>query len=77
MVLFAGKVRDAFIGGEISSTMSPRGLLSMAAKYEQLLPISPNSKAAMDKAVHTHMLNRVTDDSYQRVVEIYNPCFKH
>ncbi len=75
MVSFANEVRSAFIGGELSSIVTPRGLLAMAEGYTFLQDVLPRQKDAMLVALESAVIDRFAEDNRQRVVEIAEPVF--
>lgn len=75
MVTFAGEVRKAFKKGELYQTISPRGLSSLASTYMHFLTIMPDEKSARKLAVDMCIIDKATNDSRQKIMEIGDRCF--
>lgn len=75
LTLFAREIRKAFTNRELLMSISPRSLLSIAESsmfYGYLLP----PETAMKLAIETTFIEKATDDTKAKVVEIANRCFK-
>jgi cobaltochelatase CobS len=75
LTLFAKEIRKAFTNRELLMSISPRSLLSIAESsmfYGYLLP----AETAMKLAIETTFIEKATDDTKAKVVEIANRCFK-
>lgn len=75
LTTFAKLIRDAFTNGEISLTLSPRGLKSIAETYSFFDPLLGTGKA-MEMAVEMVVIDRATLDNRQRVLELQERAFK-
>lgn len=75
LTLFAREIRKAFTNRELLMSISPRSLLSIAESsmfYGYMLP--PDT--AMKLAIETTFIEKATDDTKAKVVELANRCFK-
>ena len=75
LAVFAKEIRTAFLNRELMITISPRSLLSICESYsfyDGLL----SAEDALKLAVDTTFVERATDDTKAKVVEIANRCFK-
>lgn len=75
MCSYAKLIREAFKNGEISLTLSPRGLLSMAEFYTFYEGVMSSTKQALDTAVEMTTIDKAADDNVQRVRELANRAF--
>lgn len=75
LTTFAKLIRDAFTNGEVSLTLSPRGLKSIAETYSFFDPLLGTTKA-MEMAVEMVVIDRATMDNRQRVLELRERAFK-
>ena len=75
LTTFAKLIREAFTNGEISLTLSPRGLKSIAETYAFFDPLLGTAKA-MEMAVEMVVIDRATMDNRQRVLELQERAFK-
>ena len=75
LTTFAKLIREAFTNGEISLTLSPRGLKSIAETYSFFDPLLGTAKA-MEMAVEMVVIDRATMDNRQRVLELQERAFK-
>ena len=76
VVQFCKEIREAFQGGELSTTISPRGAFAMCQYFLHLKDLMPDENQAMKSAVETVITDRAPMDSKQRVVEIAQRCFQ-
>ena len=76
IVQFTKEIREAFIGGELSTTISPRGVASMCQYFVHMKDLMPDENQAMKSAVDVVITDRCPLDSKQRVTEIAQRCFK-
>lgn len=74
MAQFATEIRNAFTGGEISQTMSPRNLHAMAMYFLHFKPLM-GDKRAMEEAVQTTVTDAAPADCTQRILEISSRVF--
>jgi cobaltochelatase CobS len=75
VVTFAKLVRDAFRNGEISLTLSPRGVKSIVELYSFYDGMLSKSDA-IESAVEMVVIDRATADNRQRVLELRERAFK-
>jgi cobaltochelatase CobS len=75
MCSYAKLIREAFKNGEISLTLSPRGLLAMGEFYTFYEGVMPTAKKALDTAVEMTTIDKAADDNVQRVRELANRAF--
>ena len=71
---FSVEVRTAFKSGEISQTVSPRGLHAMAAYYTHFKQVM-QPKQAMREAVETVVIDAAPADCEQRIRELADRVF--
>ena len=76
MVQFAGEIRKGFIGGQLGSTLSPRGLVAMANYFVDFVEVMPSQNQALEIAVEMTLIDKMPDDNRQAVLELKNRCFK-
>lgn len=76
IVIFAKLIREAFRNGEISMTLSPRGVKSLVELYSFYEGVLPTKTAAMEMAVEMVVVDRATTDNRQRVLELRERAFK-
>lgn len=74
MAGYAELVREAFKSGEISQTISPRNLHSMAMYFLHYASIMPE-KEAIHEAVRTTVIDSAPADNAQRLEELYQRVF--
>lgn len=74
MAGYAELVREAFKSGEISQTISPRNLHSMAMYFLHYNSIMPE-KEAIHEAVRTTVIDSAPADNAQRLEELYQRVF--
>lgn len=75
LTLFAREIRKAFLNRELLMSISPRSLLSIGESsmfYSYVLP----PETAMQLAIETTYIEKATDDTKTKVIEIANRCFK-
>ena len=79
---FAADVRNAFTKGEVYSTISPRGLFTLAHTYCTFTGMTGAGgkpmpeDAALGMALRMSILNKVTNDTAQKFKEIASRIFK-
>ena len=74
--LFTKEIREAFVGGELSTTISPRGSVALCQYFLHMKDLMPDENSAMKSAVEAVITDRAPMDSKQRVVEIAQRCFQ-
>lgn len=74
-VKFSNEIRNAFKGGELLMTISPRGLDTMAMAFTEFTPLMPSKKDAIDVAMDMTILSKATNDAQQRIKEIAKRVF--
>jgi hypothetical protein len=72
-------VRTGFLNGELSTTVSPRGLMSMV-RYNEFFgkmtgSTNAGKKASLDMAIQMAALDRVPADNRQAMLEIAKRVF--
>lgn len=75
MAAFAKEVRSAFSKGEVYNTISPRGLSVLATSYVTFSGIMPNSSTAFQMAMDISVLDKVTNDTRQKFIELASRVF--
>ena len=79
MCQFSQEIRKAFMGGEISTTLSPRGLHAMAQYYLHFKPVlgDPQSgrRAATKDAVETVVIDKAPSDCSQTIQQLASTSF--
>ena len=75
-VQFTKEIREAFVGGELSTTISPRGSVALCQYFLHMKDLMPDENSAMKSAVEAVITDRAPMDSKQRVVEIAQRCFQ-
>lgn len=68
---FSQKVRAAFMNGEISKTLSPRGLHSMATYYMHFKSIMPTSDARLE-AAKVAVIDAAPADNRHTIEQMFN-----
>ena len=76
VVQFTKEIREAFVGGELSTTISPRGSVALCQYFLHMKDLMPDENSAMKSAVEAVITDRAPMDSKQRVVEIAQRCFQ-
>lgn len=76
VVQFTKEIREAFVGGELSTTISPRGSIALCQYFLHMKDLMPDENQAMKSAVEAVITDRAPMDSKQRVVEIAQRCFQ-
>ena len=76
VVQFTKEIREAFVGGELSTTISPRGSHALCQYFLHMKDLMPDENQAMKSAVEAVITDRAPIDSKQRVVEIAQRCFQ-
>lgn len=72
----AKHVRTGFIGGELGTTLSPRGLMAMARYYVDYEAILPSKAEALELAIEVTLIDKMPDDNKQAVINIKNSVFE-
>ena len=70
MSQFAAEVRSAFSKGEVYNTVSPRGLSKLAECYATFTGLGTSDDQAFQLAMDMTILNKVTNDTRQKFVEL-------
>jgi cobaltochelatase CobS len=78
-VRYAKEVRTGFLNGDLSTTVSPRGLMSMV-RYNEFFgkmtgSTNAGKKASLDMAIQMAALDRVPADNRQAMLEIAKRVF--
>jgi len=74
LVSFAKMIRSAFVNGEISTTLSPRGTLAIAEQFTFHQGRLGDVKAR-EEAIEVVVIDRSTMDNRQRVLELASRAF--
>jgi cobaltochelatase CobS len=74
LVSFAKMIRSAFVNGEISTTLSPRGTLAIAEQFTFHQGRLGETKAR-EEAIEVVVIDRSTMDNRQRVLELASRAF--
>lgn len=74
-VKLANEIRTAFKGGEIMETASPRDLLALGHMFVDFHSLIGDRKAAVELAIDTVIVSKVTGDAQAKVREIYKRVF--
>lgn len=75
MAQFAAEVRNAFSKGEVYNTVSPRGLTVLADCYATFTSFGTPDDKAFQLAMDMTILNKVTNDTRQKFVELASRTF--
>ena len=79
MCQFSQEIRKAFIGGEISTTLSPRGLHAMAMYYIHFKKVLGDNKtgrtSAIKDAVETVVIDKAPSDCSQTIQQLASTSF--
>jgi len=75
MAQFAHEVRVAFGKGEVYNTISPRGLSVMADCYATFTGLGTPDNTALQIAMDMSILNKVTNDTRQKFIELATRTF--
>lgn len=75
MANFALEVRTAFSKGEVYNTISPRGLTVLADCYATFTGLGTPDANAFQLAMDMSVLNKVTNDTRQKFIELASRCF--
>lgn len=75
MCQFSTEVRQAFKTGELSTTISPRGMSAMVKCFLHMSNLMPDRKTAIKKSLEIVITDRAPIDSKQTVVEIADRVF--
>jgi cobaltochelatase CobS len=75
LTVFAKEIRTAFLNRELLMTISPRSLQSICESYTFYKGML-SDEGALKLAVDTVFVERATEDTKAKVVEIANRCFK-
>ena len=71
---FSQLIRNSFVNGEISQTMSPRNLHAMANYYQHFTQFMSHSEA-VDEVIETCVSDAAPADNQQRIAELSNRVF--
>lgn len=74
MTLFAKEIRKAFINRELLQTISPRSLMSICEAYGFYTMTVPED-VSLSLAIESSYIERATDDTKAKVLEIANRTF--
>jgi len=75
MSQFAVEVRQAFKTGELSTTISPRGMDSLVMYFLHMSDLMPDRKTALKKALEVVITDRAPADSTRTVIEMADRVF--
>lgn len=75
MALFAKDIRAAFNKGEVLNTISPRGLTVLADTFATFTSLGSKDDAAFNLAINMAILNKATNDTRQKFIEIATRVF--
>jgi len=75
MAQFATEVRNAFSKGEVYNTISPRGLSKLADCYATFTAYGTPDNVAFQMAMSMTILNKVTNDTRQKFIELAQRTF--
>ncbi len=75
MAQFAAEVRTAFGKGEVYNTISPRGLSVLADCYATFTGLGTPDNTALQMAMDMSILNKVTNDTRQKFIELATRVF--
>ncbi len=75
MAQFATEVRNAFSKGEVYNTISPRGLSTLADCYATFTTYGTPDNVAFQMAMEMTILNKVTNDTRQKFIELAQRTF--
>lgn len=72
---FAKLAREAFVNGEISTTLSPRGTLAICDFYGFFLGPMGSDQKAREMALEMVVIDKTTEDNKQRILELAARAF--
>jgi cobaltochelatase CobS len=75
MAQFAVEVRTAFKSGELSTTISPRGMDGLVLYFLHMSDLMPDRKTALKKALEVVITDRAPMDSRRTVIEMADRVF--
>ena len=75
MAQFAVEVRTAFKSGELSTTISPRGMDGLVMYFLHMSDLMPDRKTALKKALEVVITDRAPMDSRRTVIEMADRVF--
>lgn len=75
MAQFAVEIRQAFKTGELSTTISPRGMDSLVMYFLHMSDLMPDRKTALKKALEVVITDRAPADSTRTVIEMADRVF--
>ena len=77
MCQFSTEVRQAFKTGELSTTISPRGMDSLVMYYLHMSKLMPDRKTALKKSLEVVITDRAPADSTRTVIEMADRVFSY
>lgn len=75
MANFATEIRTAFSKGEVYNTISPRGLTVLADCYATFSGLGTPANTALQLSMDMSILNKVTNDTRQKFIELASRVF--
>ena len=75
MAQFATEIRTAFKAGELSTTISPRGMDGLCMFFLHMSDLMPDRKTALKKALEVVITDRAPMDSRRTVIEMADRVF--
>lgn len=77
MCQFSTEIRQAFKTGELSTTISPRGMDSLVMYYLHMSKLMPDRKTALKKSLEVVITDRAPADSTRTVIEMADRVFSY